>query len=255
MIENLSIFIIAKNEADRIGRTIEAAKNLSEDIIVIDSGSTDETVKISKDFGAKVFFNEWPGFGLQKQFAEDQCQNDWLLNLDADEVISDELANSIKEFFIDPSPKPCGLTIKIIDAFPTEKTPPDWSHSVSPVRLYHKLAGRYNPSPVHDRVDMNNGYDTFSLKGNLNHYSIRDFGSQLRKLDFYSEELANDLINRGKKMPVLRLFTEFPLSFLKVYFLRRYCFRGLSGFSYAIMFAFYRFSRIAKFIEKSQAKK
>lgn len=83
----LSIFIIAQNEADRIGRTIEAAKALSDDIVVVDSGSTDGTQALAEALGARVIVNAWPGYGRQKRFAEEQCRHDWLLNLDADEVV------------------------------------------------------------------------------------------------------------------------------------------------------------------------
>jgi glycosyltransferase involved in cell wall biosynthesis len=85
-----SCFIIAKNEARRIGEVIASVRDLADEVIVIDSGSTDGTQQIAQDLGARVIFNEWPGFGPQKRFGEDQCRNDWVLNLDGDEVLSDE---------------------------------------------------------------------------------------------------------------------------------------------------------------------
>lgn len=255
MNKNLSVFIIAKNEADRIGRSIISAQKISDEIIVVDSGSTDNTIDIAKSLGAITYFNEWPGYGLQKQFAEDKCTREWMLNIDADEVISDELASSILAELDKNSQIPAGYKIKIIEAFPGEAIPPSWSYSLDPVRLYHKKAGRYNPSTVHDRVDMNKGIEEKPIRGSLYHYSIRDFGGQLRKLDSYTEDQSEDLLKRGKKMPVFRLFTEFPLSFFKAYFIRRYCFRGISGFSYSVLFAFYRFARIAKYFEKSKTRK
>jgi glycosyltransferase involved in cell wall biosynthesis len=80
----LSIFIITKNEVDRLGPTLESVKGLSSDIVVVDSGSTDGTQELAERLGARVIFNPWPGYGLQKQFGEDQCRHDWLLNIDAD---------------------------------------------------------------------------------------------------------------------------------------------------------------------------
>ena len=95
----LSIFIIAQNEVDRIGRTIEAARALSDDIILVDSGSTDGTQALAESLGARVIFNAWPGYGQQKRFAEEQCRHDWLLNLDADEVVPPDLAAEIAALF------------------------------------------------------------------------------------------------------------------------------------------------------------
>src|SRR3712207_9123950 len=83
----LSVFIIAHDEADRIGDTIRAVRDLTDDLLVVDSGSTDGTQAAAEALGARVIFNPWPGYGPQKRFAEDRCRHDWLLNLDADEPV------------------------------------------------------------------------------------------------------------------------------------------------------------------------
>ena len=83
----LSVFIIALNEADRIGRTIAAVRSLSDDIVLVDSGSTDGTQALAESLGARVIHHDWPGYGQQKRFAEEQCRHAWLLNIDADEVM------------------------------------------------------------------------------------------------------------------------------------------------------------------------
>ena len=75
--------------------------NLVQEVILIDSGSTDETVLIAKKLGVRVIFNKWPGYGKQKRFGEQICKNDWILNLDGDEVLSPELASSIRNVFED----------------------------------------------------------------------------------------------------------------------------------------------------------
>ena len=82
----ISCFIIAKNEADRIVRTINSLKGWVNEVVVVDSGSSDDTMAVARRAGARAISNPWPGFGEQKRFAEDQCTNDWLLNVDADEV-------------------------------------------------------------------------------------------------------------------------------------------------------------------------
>ena len=92
----LSVFIIAQNEADRIGETIRAVRGLTDDLLVVDSGSTDGTQAVAEALGARVVFNPWPGCGPQKRFAEEQCRHTWLLNLDADEVMPPNLAAEIR---------------------------------------------------------------------------------------------------------------------------------------------------------------
>ncbi|MBN8726905.1 MAG: glycosyltransferase family 2 protein [Xanthomonadales bacterium] len=88
--EKLSVFIIALNEADRIATALESVKMLADEIIVVDSGSTDDTTRIAELHGARVLYNQWPGYGPQKKFAEDACRYEWVLNIDADEALSPE---------------------------------------------------------------------------------------------------------------------------------------------------------------------
>src|SRR5215212_11290934 len=96
----LSIFIIAKNEADRLPETLRAVRDLTDDLVLVDSGSTDGTQEVAAEIGVRVVYNPWPGYGLQKRFGEDQCRHEWLLNLDADEVVSPELLAEIRALFV-----------------------------------------------------------------------------------------------------------------------------------------------------------
>jgi len=96
---NISAFIITKNEASRVTRAINSVKDIAEEIIVVDSGSVDDTVSIAESLGAKVIFNEWPGYVKQKSFAESLCKNNWVLNIDADEELTQELQAEIKQIF------------------------------------------------------------------------------------------------------------------------------------------------------------
>lgn len=246
----LSIFIIAKNEVDRIGPTLESVRGLSDDIVVIDSGSTDGTQELAERLGARVIFNPWAGYGLQKQFGEDQCRYDWILNIDADEVVTAELAAAITADISEPALAPCGYETDIIEMFPGEAKPHPWAFRLSPVRLYHKQVGRYSPSPVHDRVDLVKGTEVKRLKGVIEHRSIRSLGHELIKLNAYADMQADDLDRKGRKISAARLVAEFPLAFLKAYIARRHFVRGLYGFMTAMNYAFYRYLRLAKHWER-----
>lgn len=246
----LSIFIITKNEVDRLGPTLESVKGLSSDVVVVDSGSTDGTQELAERLGARVIFNPWPGYGLQKQFGEDQCRHDWMLNIDADEVLTSELVASIKAALSQSNLAPCGYEIDIIEMFPGEAKPHAWAFRLSPVRLYHKQIGRYSSSPVHDRVDLVKGTTVHRLKGVIEHRSIRSLGHELIKLNAYADMQANDLDTKGRRIGALRLVAEFPLAFLKAYIARRHFVRGLYGFMTAMNYAFYRYLRLAKYWER-----
>lgn len=246
----LSIFIIARDEADRIGRTITAVRELSDDIIVIDSGSTDGTQRIAEQCGARVISNAWPGYGQQKRFAEEQCRHDWVLNLDADEVVPRNLAVEIAGLFVHGEPPADAYKIRIAEIFPGERAPHRFAYALSPVRLYRKSKGRYSSSPVHDRVDLHPGARVARLKGTVHHFSVRSLGEQMDKLNAYSDAQADDLDKRGETLSVFRLVAEFPANFIKAYIGRRHALRGVYGFMTAMNYAFYRYLRVAKHWER-----
>lgn len=246
----LSIFIITRDEADRIGRTISAVQGLSDDIIVIDSGSTDGTQAVAEGLGARVIFNTWPGYGQQKRFAEEQCRHNWMLNIDADEVIPPDLAAEIAALFAHGEPAAHAYKLRIAELFPGERAPHRFAYALAPVRLYRRDKGRYSPSPVHDRVDLLPGARVAKLKGTIHHYSVRSIGEQMAKLNAYSDAQADDLDQRGETISVLRMVGEFPANFIKAYIGRRHALRGLYGFMTAMNFAFYRYLRAAKHWER-----
>jgi glycosyltransferase involved in cell wall biosynthesis len=246
----LSIFIITKNEVDRLGPTLESVKGLSNDIVVVDSGSTDGTQELAERLGARVIFNPWPGYGLQKQFGEDQCRHDWLLNIDADEVVPTDMVEAIRALFATGAPAPAGYRLRIAEMFPGESKPHALAYALTPVRLYHRSVGRYSPSMVHDRVVMAPGAPIRRLAGTVAHYSVRSLGDQIAKLNAYSDQQVDDMLARGDGVSRLRMVLEFPANFIKAYVGRRHALRGTYGFMTAMNFAFYRYLRAAKYWER-----
>ncbi len=249
----ISVFIIAKNEADRIATTINSVKDWVAEVIVIDSGSTDDTVSVASFLGARVVYNEWAGYGLQKRFGEDECANDWLLNLDADEEISPELAAEIKALFEGGEPEMAAFIMKVRDLLPNETHLAPLAHTNHCLRLYNRNKGRFSESPVHDSVIMESEYTSqvSQLTSPVFHRSFRNIAHAIEKMNSYSTAQAENLRKRGKKLAFahLRLVFEFPISFFKAYILRLYIMRGWRGFVYASIYAFGRMVRIAKYLE------
>ncbi len=246
----LSVFIIARDEADRIARPIESVRDWVDEVIVIDSGSTDGTVETAENMGARAVFNPWPGYGPQKRFGEDQCRNDWILNLDADEEITPELSTEIQAKFADGSYLDAdGWRIMIRDIYAHEAEPAPWAYGYHQIRLYDRRRGRFSQSTVHDTVRPEPGAKIANLKGIMAHRSIRSLEFQVGKYNRYSDMQVADLQTHGRKLPRMRLLTEFPTAFIKAYFVRRYRKYGWWGLILSINYAHARFLRVAKAYE------
>ncbi|MFO0389222.1 MAG: glycosyltransferase family 2 protein [Alphaproteobacteria bacterium] len=249
----ISAFIIALNEADRIALTIRSLKQVADEVIVVDSGSIDGTQQVAETHGAKVFYHPWQGYGLQKRFAEEQCKHTWLLNLDADEILSDELADEIRTVFKGNPEEHTGYTMRIYNMLAGETKIPPYTQMNTCLRLYNKNFARFSDSPVHDSVIVGSG-TVAALKSPVYHPSFRSLDHAVDKLNRYSTMQAQDLMTRGKTISFVRLLVEFPAAFIKAYFFRKYIFRGARGFSYAMLYAFMRFARLAKLHEMHQMK-
>ncbi len=246
----LSAFLITKNEADRIGRAIDSVIDLVSEVIVIDSGSTDGTPAVAQAHGARVIHNDWPGYGPQKRFAEDQCANDWLLNLDADEALTPSLQAEIRALLTSGELHSADYwQVRIKDVFSHETGPAPWAYGYNQIRLYDRRKGRFSASSVHDTVRPQEGARKGQLQAPMEHRSIRSMTFQVDKMNRYASMQVEDLKARNRRLPRWRLLTEFPLSFLKAYFIRRCALYGWWGFVLSMNYAYSRFLRVAKAYE------
>jgi len=241
----ISVFIIAKDEADRIEKPIRSVISWVDEVIVVDSGSTDDTVGVSEALGARVVFNEWPGYGPQKVFAEGLCRNDWLLNIDADEEVSEELGAEIRALFADGEPAAQAYTFPVLPLYPFQQKGHPWTAFHHPVRLYHRAHAAFSPKPVHDSVIVESG-KTDDLKGMLIHRSFRSLTHHVDKANEVSLARAEDLVARGRNPSALSLLLVPAFAFFKSYILRREFVNGIDGIVISHMYAFQRFIRLAK---------
>ena len=239
----ISCFIIAQDEADRIANTIESVIDIVDEVIVIDSGSTDGTQDLARQLGCKVFFNKWKGYGPQKRFGEDCAKNEWLLNLDADEYLSDQIKSEILQIFDDNNNHYNFFSMKVTPIYPNWKRPRIFSASHECVRLYNKRFGRFSNSPVHDSVETNNS-KIFYFKNHVYHNSVRSFKHLIEKEESYIKLQSKTLKDKNKIFLFLRIFVEFPLAFIKYYFIRRHFTGALTGLVTSLILAYYRWKRV-----------
>ena len=248
----LSVFIIAKNEADRIPLAILSVRDWVDEVHVIDSGSDDDTVKVSTALGVQTHFRAWTGYGEQKIYGESLCRNLWLLNIDADEEISPTLRAEITALFQHGEPDCIAYTVPILPLYNFQDRAHPWTAHHHPVRLYRKSHAGFSPSPVHDTVQVRDG-KVGRLAGMVHHRSFRSLTHHVDKVNFYSSAQAQDRYRKGRNPSLLELLLTPPLAFLKSYIMRREFVNGIDGIVVSYMYAFQRFIRLAKTRERFQS--
>ena len=233
--------IIACNEADRMERTLRSVAGLVDEIVVVDSGSSDDTIALAERYNARVIRNPWVGFGPQKRFAEDQSSSDWILNLDADEWLSDALRAELAEVLAKPQPPTRCFRFRVRVVYPRRDAPAPFAHYHKYVRLYNRTATRFRDSLTHDEVAPTP--DVVQLNGAILHRSYRDFAHIVTKtIGYYQLQRAEGLA--PSRLAALRIVFELPYQFVKYYIFRRHIFGGADGFAYASALAIGRWCRI-----------
>lgn len=240
----ISVFFITLNEASTIRAAIEAVQALDE-IIVVDSGSTDGTVEIARELGAKVVHQDWLGFAKQKAYALSLCRHQWCFNLDGDEVISQEALTEIRTL----------IEVRDIDAIrvPFEdvfmgRSMHRKSKKRSIVRVFKKHSVCYPEDRlVHENV-MVAGTEV-KTKVNIDHYGYASVEQFMAKQNTYSSLGAQQKFMRNKKASVAKLLFVFPVMLFKAYFLRKLYLSGVRGLIQAHVEAMYAFLKEAKLYE------
>lgn len=247
----LSVTIIAKNEAARLPRVL-AALAFADEVLVLDSGSTDETPVLAETAGARVIHTDWPGYGPQKARAERAARHDWILNLDADEVVTPALARELRALFEKHggAPPAAGYRLRILNLYPGDAAPRPLANDYNVVRLYDRGRAAYREHPLFDRVVLGAGEVEGQLAAPVHHIPFLDWAALVDKENRYTSYVAAAARPRARLWLLLRLPFEMPLVFLKVWIIRRHITGGWKGFAFALVVAFARTLRIIKLLER-----
>ncbi|WP_150914437.1 glycosyltransferase family 2 protein [Marinobacter halotolerans] len=244
----LSVYYITLNEELRLPESLAKVAGWADEIIVVDSGSTDRTREIAEAAGARFVHNDWEGFACQKAFAASLCRNDWVLDLDADEVLSDKLVRTVKEVFSKPVDADiAGFRMRWVLSQPDSRHPFRHDKSKKILRLYNRkmAAIEAQKGSNDDRPRVKSGR-VVDLEGDVLHRTLISLEQMERKYCQLSSEQARFMAEKGRKISSARLFVEFPLKFLKYYLLHRQILNGWFGLSVAITAANRNFMRLAK---------
>ena len=241
----LSVAIITKDEAKNIPACLESAR-FADQVVVMDSGSTDDTVKIASNSGCDVFVEEWRGFGQQKQFAIDKCKHRWVLVLDADERIPSETAVAIGDIVSKGSDDVAGYSFLRKNWFQGRWIRHLWGRDRI-IRLFQKDLGRMTSATVHESVEVNGHVEALDVP--IEHFTESDLSRILIKIDHYSTLGAQEAFDEGRKSSVCSAFFRAVFTFLQCYFLRLGILDGPQGLTLSITDAVNKFFKYAKLSE------
>lgn len=244
----LSVVLITKNAAHLLRRTLEAV-TWADAILVVDSGSTDGTRELAEAMGARVELQtEWQGYGYQKSYALSKAEGDWILFLDADEVVDPTLAEEIQRVTkIDEDGRAAGYSMLRVNYFCGERLRFGNARPGYVERLFKKGKGRISDHRVHERVIVDGPVER--LRGELHHYTTESISHRVRKNDEYATTAAEELYREGKRASMLHLLGLMPLSIFRDLVLKGGILDGKNGVIMAVTGAFYSFSKYAKLWE------
>ena len=248
----ISVAIITFNEENNIKRCIDSIKDIADEIVVVDSLSSDKTCEIAENLGAKVIEQKFLGHIKQKQLAVDSCKNDWILSLDADEELSSQLQLEIKELIKQPLKYDAYIMPRVSFHLGRWIRHGGW-YPDAKIRLFNRKKahwGGYNP---HDKVIVDGSIG--KLKGDLQHYVFKDLRHNIDTNNSYSSIMAEDLDKDGKKFSFVKLILKPIGKFLEVYIYKRGFLDGMPGFIIAVGASYSMFLKFAKLHEIQNKRK
>ena len=246
----VSVTVITKDEAADIGEAL-ASVQWADEIVVVDSRSTDDTVAIAKRYTDRVVVRDWPGYIDQKNYAASIASHEWILSLDADERVTPELATEIKAVLAGEAADAAfrmprvtwhlGRWVRTTDWYPDYQT-----------RLYDRTRAKWTGRYVHEAVMVNGSLG--ELRGELQHYAYRDISDHLETVDRYTTYAARQMHEAGRRAGFFDLACHPPLAFLRNYVARGGIRDGLPGLIISGLNSYYVFLKFAKLWELERPK-
>jgi (heptosyl)LPS beta-1,4-glucosyltransferase len=244
----LTVTVITRDESAHIAAALQSV-SWADEIIVVDSRSTDDTVAIARKYATRVEVRDWPGYSAQKNYAAEIASNDWILSLDADERVTPELAGEIRQT-LQGEPTARGYRIPRVTWYLGRWIrSTDWYPDFQ-LRLYDRRAGRWNGRRVHESVDLQ-GAPAF-LRQELQHYAYRNIAHHLATIDRYTTLAAEQWLAEGRRTNGFEIFIHPRLAFLRNYLLRGGIQDGAAGLLVSKLNSYYVFLKFAKLWELQQ---
>lgn len=244
---NISATIITLNEEDNLPRCLASLEGIVDEIVLVDSFSTDRTLQIAQDHGCQVLTRKFSGYTEQKNFATEHCHYDWILGIDADEVLSEELRSSLLKLKSSPCSEfwayrfnrltsYCGEWIRYCGWYPDAR-----------IRLWHRHHARWEGEKIHEQVVCDDSAKVKLLSGDLLHYSYNSIDEHISQANKFSSISAEVAFKKNKKADLIKDCILNPLyTFFNKFILRKGFLDGERGFIICVLSAYSNFLKYSK---------
>ena len=245
----LTVTVITYNESEHIAAALDSV-SWADEVIVVDSGSTDGTADIARAKATRVIVRDWPGYSDQKNFAADMASNDWVLSMDADERVTPALADEIRSL-LQQGPGASGYRIKRVSRYLGRWIrSTDWFPDYQ-LRLYNRHAGRWNGLKIHESFRLSQGTPG-RLSGEMEHYAYRNISHHLQKIDAYTTLIADQWMADGRTTNGVAIVLHPVFAFFRNYVIRHGFTDGVAGLVISMLNSYYVFLKLAKLWERQR---
>jgi (heptosyl)LPS beta-1,4-glucosyltransferase len=242
----LTVTVITRNEAANLEGALESVK-WADEIVVVDSRSSDETVEIARRHATRVETHDWQGYSAQRNYAAEIASNDWILAIDADERVPPALASEIQQI-MGKGPTASGYRMPRVSHYLCRWIKgTDWYPDYQ-LRLYDRRVGRFNGKRVHESVELSEGKPG-TLRHDLQHYPYRDISDHVTSIDHYTTLAAEEWFATGRRTNPLDVVFHPPAAFFRNYIVRGGFRDGTAGFLISVLNSYYVFLKILKLWE------
>ncbi len=249
--QSLSVVIVCKNEADIIGVSLQSLQGLTDDIVVYDNGSTDATAEIASAYQVKLHKGEWKGFGPTKRVANALAKYDWILSLDADEAIDEELKNALLQLNLSDLNEVYDIRFKNFLGKKALKYG-EWGGDKH-IRLFNRRRVNWNDAPVHENLVLDAAIKVKKLKGFVLHQTMKNIADYAHKMVHYAMLNADKYSREGKRASWFKMRLSPGFNFFNYYILQLGFLDGYEGYVCAKMTAYYTFLKYARLRELNKS--
>lgn len=243
----VSVVIITYNEELNISRCIESVKAWADEVLVVDSGSTDRTCEIANMMGARIIHHAFEGHIEQKNVATSQAKNDWVLSLDADEAVDDLLSSEIQKVM--ENPQADGYTMNRLNNYCGKFIYHGAWYPDIKLRLWNRHKGKWTGINPHDRFEMQPGCVLSHIQGNILHYSYQTVAGHKKKAEYFATIAADAYFKAGKRSNIWKLFVHPASRFIRDYILKAGFMDGKKGWQIASITTYEVFKKYRKLLK------